>query len=160
MIRWKSLFRTVLVVFAAILLSMVLTLACRALYLKRQAEHLRDDLAALVERQSSYEDVVRLADKYRRFRVPGEWSISGRHGFAIRKDEPCTAQRCEVILAEDAYELWLDPGFQRADAVCNLLKALDADLMRRYQVSSRVNLVRNDDPACAEPVERAGAAGV
>jgi hypothetical protein len=26
-------------------------------------------------------------------------------------------------------------------------------------VSTRVNVVRNDDPACAEPVVRAGAAG-
>jgi hypothetical protein len=29
--------------------------------------------------------------------------------------------------------------------------------MRRYEVSSRVNLVKNDDPACAEAVVRLGA---
>ena len=30
--------------------------------------------------------------------------------------------------------------------------------MRRYEVNSRVNLVKNDDPACAEPVTRTDAA--
>jgi putative SOS response-associated peptidase YedK len=66
--------------------------------------------------------------------------------------------RMPVILPEDAYDLWLDPGFQKADAVCDLLRPFDANLMRRFPVSSRVNLVRNDDPACAEPVVRADAA--
>jgi hypothetical protein len=32
--------------------------------------------------------------------------------------------------------------------------------MRRFEVSSRVNLVKNDDPACATPVWRETAAGV
>ena len=52
-----------------------------------------------------------------------------------------------VILPDDAYDLWLDPGFQKADAICDLLKPFDPDLMRRYEVSSRVNLVKNDDAA-------------
>lgn len=68
--------------------------------------------------------------------------------------------RMPVILSGDAYDIWLDPGFQKTDAVCNVLKPLDANLMRRYEVSSRVNLVKNDDPACAEPVVRTSAAGV
>ena len=33
-------------------------------------------------------------------------------------------------------------------------------LVRRYPVGSRINLVKNDDPACAEAVVRLGAAGV
>jgi putative SOS response-associated peptidase YedK len=55
-----------------------------------------------------------------------------------------------------------DPGLgvQKTDTVCDLLKRFNPALMRRYEVSSRVNLVKNDDPACAEPVERLGAAGV
>lgn len=65
-----------------------------------------------------------------------------------------------VILPPDAYDLWLDPGFQKADAVCDLLRPFDPSLMRRYEVSSRVNVVKNDDPSCAEPVVRAEAAGV
>jgi len=32
--------------------------------------------------------------------------------------------------------------------------------MRRYEVSNRVNLVKNNDAACAEPVVREAAAGV
>jgi putative SOS response-associated peptidase YedK len=67
--------------------------------------------------------------------------------------------RMQVILPDDAYDLWLDPGFQKPDAICELLKPFDPTLMRRYEVSSRVNLVQNDDPACAEPVLRETAAG-
>jgi putative SOS response-associated peptidase YedK len=68
--------------------------------------------------------------------------------------------RMPVILPDDAYDLWLDPGFQKADAICDLLKPFAPALMRRYEVSSRVNLVENDDPACADPVLRETAAGV
>jgi putative SOS response-associated peptidase YedK len=60
--------------------------------------------------------------------------------------------RMPVILPDDAYDLWLDPGFQKTDALCDLLKPFASNLMRRYEVSSRVNLVKNDDAACAEPV--------
>jgi putative SOS response-associated peptidase YedK len=60
--------------------------------------------------------------------------------------------RMPAILPDEAYDLWLDPGFQKTDAVCHLLKPFNPALMRRYEVSSRVNLVKNDDPACAEAV--------
>jgi len=30
--------------------------------------------------------------------------------------------RMPVILADDAYDLWLDPGFQKTDTICGLLK--------------------------------------
>lgn len=56
--------------------------------------------------------------------------------------------RMPVILPDDAYDLWLDPGFQKADAICDLLKPFDPNLMRRFEVSNRVNLVKNDDQAC------------
>ena len=61
--------------------------------------------------------------------------------------------RMPVILPDDAYDLWLDPGFQKPDAICDLLKPFEPILMRRYEISSRVNLVKNDDAACAEPVK-------
>jgi hypothetical protein len=38
-----------------------------------------------------------------------------------------------------------------------VLKPFDPNLMRRYEVSNRVSLVKNDDPACAEPVMRVDA---
>jgi hypothetical protein len=41
-----------------------------------------------------------------------------------------------------------------------LLTPFDPALMRRYEVSSRVNLVKHDDAACAELVVWADAAGV
>ncbi len=62
--------------------------------------------------------------------------------------------RMPVILPDEACDLWLDPGFQKTDAVCDLLKPFNPALMRRYEVSSRVNMVKNDDPACAEAVVR------
>jgi putative SOS response-associated peptidase YedK len=62
-----------------------------------------------------------------------------------------------VILPNDAYDLWLDPGFQKADAICDLLKPFEPSLMRRFEVSNRVNMVKNDDPACAEPVSQGNA---
>jgi putative SOS response-associated peptidase YedK len=68
--------------------------------------------------------------------------------------------RMPVILPDDAYDLWLDPGFQKPDALCDLLKPFDPNLMRRYEVSNRVNLVKNDDPACEESLMRSGASGV
>ncbi len=66
--------------------------------------------------------------------------------------------RMPVILPNDTYDLWLDPGFQKADTISDLLKPFDPVFMRRFEVSSRVNLVKNDDVACAEPVLRETAA--
>jgi putative SOS response-associated peptidase YedK len=66
--------------------------------------------------------------------------------------------RMPVILPDDNYDLWIDPGFQKTDSICDLLKPFDPQLMQRYEVSSRVNLVKNDDPACAEPMVRLSAA--
>ena len=60
--------------------------------------------------------------------------------------------RMPVILPDGAYDLWLDPAFQRTDALCDLLQPFDASLMRRYEVGSRVNLVKNDDAECARAV--------
>jgi putative SOS response-associated peptidase YedK len=68
--------------------------------------------------------------------------------------------RMPVILPNDAYDLWLDPGFQKPESIGDLLKPFDPNRMRRYEVSTRVNPVRNDDAACAEPVLRSSTASV
>jgi putative SOS response-associated peptidase YedK len=34
-----------------------------------------------------------------------------------------------------------------------LLKPFDSNLMKRYPVGTRVNLVANDDPECSAPVD-------
>ena len=68
--------------------------------------------------------------------------------------------RMHVILPDDVYDMWLDPGVQKTDAVCDLLKPFNPALMRRYEMSSLVNLVKNNDAACSEPVVRGAAASM
>ena len=61
--------------------------------------------------------------------------------------------RMPVILPQDQYDRWLDPGTQDATSVAGLLKPFDAHLMKRYPVSTRVNQVANDGPECSDPVD-------
>ncbi|MBZ5667336.1 MAG: SOS response-associated peptidase [Acidobacteriia bacterium] len=58
--------------------------------------------------------------------------------------------RMPVILKSEDHDRWLDPRFKQVDDILDLLKPYQADSMRRYRVSPRVNSVQNDDPACAE----------
>jgi putative SOS response-associated peptidase YedK len=58
-----------------------------------------------------------------------------------------------VILKPDSYDLWLDPGMTKVEAVSDLLRPCDARLMRSFPVSARVNSVVNDDEECSRPVE-------
>jgi putative SOS response-associated peptidase YedK len=61
--------------------------------------------------------------------------------------------RMPVILARGHYDRWLDPTMQDVASVVGLLKPFDSKLMNRYPVSTRVNLVTNDDPECSTPVD-------
>ena len=61
--------------------------------------------------------------------------------------------RMPVILDTDSYDLWLDPGLHDVRVVSEMLKPYDAQVMRCYPVSSRVNRVANDDEGCSTPVE-------
>jgi putative SOS response-associated peptidase YedK len=63
--------------------------------------------------------------------------------------------RPHVTLDPDAYDPWLDPGMQNASKVSGLLKPYDANLMRSYPVSARINHVANDDEECSAPVKSA-----
>ena len=67
--------------------------------------------------------------------------------------------RMPVILSPEHYDLWLDPGFRRTDALKEMLNPFDATLMRRYPVSTRVNFVKNDDPECATASHSVNAVG-
>jgi putative SOS response-associated peptidase YedK len=58
--------------------------------------------------------------------------------------------RMPVILERENYDLWLDPGFGKVEPLLDLLVPSRANSMRQYRVSTRVNSVQNDDPACAE----------
>jgi putative SOS response-associated peptidase YedK len=61
--------------------------------------------------------------------------------------------RMPVILDRDCYDPWLDPGMQGVRAVSDMLKPYDAQLMRCYPISTRINHVANDDEECSAPVE-------
>jgi putative SOS response-associated peptidase YedK len=61
--------------------------------------------------------------------------------------------RMPVILAPERRDWWLDPFMRDAAAAVGLLKRFDSNLMRRYLVSIRVNLVTNDGPECSAPVD-------
>jgi putative SOS response-associated peptidase YedK len=63
--------------------------------------------------------------------------------------------RMPVILDPDGYELWLDPGMTKVEAVSDLLKPYDAKRMRCYPVNNRVNSAVNDDAECSAHVELA-----
>jgi putative SOS response-associated peptidase YedK len=64
-----------------------------------------------------------------------------------------THDRMPVILHPDSYDVWLDPGMQNVATVSDLLKPYDAQLMRCYPVSTRINHVANDDEECSRAVE-------
>ena len=60
--------------------------------------------------------------------------------------------RMPVIVPPDKYDLWLDPDVTDFAAVQDILKPYDANLMRRYPVSTKLNNARNDDAESAAPV--------
>lgn len=68
------------------------------------------------------------------------------------KSEPKSGRNSE---ARATALLCLDPGMQNVAATSELLKPCDAELMRCYPVSGRVNHVANDDEECSKPVELA-----
>jgi putative SOS response-associated peptidase YedK len=60
--------------------------------------------------------------------------------------------RMPVILRQEDYDLWLDPGVTNAALVAECLKPFHSGLMKKYPVSTRVNRPENDDPECAREV--------
>jgi putative SOS response-associated peptidase YedK len=61
--------------------------------------------------------------------------------------------RMPVILSPANYDLWLDPGFRDTATTTGMLKPFEAERMRRYVVSERINNTSNDDPECSQPIE-------
>ena len=62
--------------------------------------------------------------------------------------------RMPVTLQADRYNLWLDPGATNVQMILKLLQPYDAQLMRRYPVSGRINHVSNDHPECSQPLDQ------
>lgn len=60
--------------------------------------------------------------------------------------------RVPVIVPPDKYDLWLDPDVTGFEAIRDILKPYDANLMRRYPVSMKLNNSRIDDAESASPV--------
>jgi putative SOS response-associated peptidase YedK len=58
--------------------------------------------------------------------------------------------RMPVIVAPDAYDLWLDPEAERVE-LYGLLAPYPEDEMEAYPVSRFVNSPSNNDPRCIEP---------
>jgi putative SOS response-associated peptidase YedK len=61
--------------------------------------------------------------------------------------------RMPVILKPPAYESWLDPGNQNVVELGKMLKNEIFTELVSYPVSKQVNLTRNNDSACIEPIE-------
>jgi putative SOS response-associated peptidase YedK len=60
--------------------------------------------------------------------------------------------RMPVILSPDHYDRWLQAETRIEDALA-LLKPYDANQMRRYAVSTRLNDSHNESPDLAKPIE-------
>jgi len=59
--------------------------------------------------------------------------------------------RMPVILPEESYQLWLDPGNPDVSHLQALLKPYPGEEMIAYPVSPLVNNPANDDPTCIQP---------
>jgi len=60
--------------------------------------------------------------------------------------------RMPVIVTPDKYDLWLDPDVSDFDVIKDILKPYDADQMRRYPVSTKLNNSKNEGAESAAPV--------
>jgi putative SOS response-associated peptidase YedK len=65
--------------------------------------------------------------------------------------------RMPVILGPDEVERWLDPREREEGALADLLHGPRPEEWVAVEVSTRVNSVRNDDPACIAPLADGGA---
>jgi len=60
--------------------------------------------------------------------------------------------RMPVILSPKDYDLWLDPGVQKAELLQPLLRPYPSEGMLAYPISTWVNKPKNDSPRCIEPL--------
>jgi len=60
--------------------------------------------------------------------------------------------RMPLILPKTAYDLWLDPGEARGEALQALLRPYPAEGMEAFPVSTLVNSPNNDVPDCVRPI--------
>lgn len=60
--------------------------------------------------------------------------------------------RMPVILPSGAYASWLNPAMRDSRTALGWLVPYAGE-MRRFAVSTRINMVQNDDVGCAKPIE-------
>ena len=82
---------------------------------------------------------------------PQDW----RSGLVNRVNVLHHWRLAPVIFDPDSYDLWLNPGMTKVEAVSDLLRPCDALQMRCFPVSTRINHVANDDEQCSKPAELA-----
>jgi putative SOS response-associated peptidase YedK len=63
-------------------------------------------------------------------------------------------ERMPVILAPDAYKVWLDTAVENTDTITSLLVPFSSNEMGAYPVGKLVNKAANDVPGCIEPLEK------
>jgi putative SOS response-associated peptidase YedK len=61
--------------------------------------------------------------------------------------------RMPVIVPPEKYDIWLDPDIREFAAIRDVLGPYDANRMRRYPVSTRLNNSKVDDAEAAAPVK-------
>lgn len=67
--------------------------------------------------------------------------------------------RMPVVLLPKDYAIWLDPRITEPKIVAQYLKPLDAELMKCYPVSTRINCTDNDDPECGREIQEPPVSG-
>lgn len=103
---------------------------------------------------------IRMRDD-RPFAFAGLWEHwEGRDGSSIDSCTLLTTEpneiiralhhRMPVILEPKDYDVWLDPGTQKADLLHPLLGPYPSEEMTAYPVSPRVNNPAHDGPGCIE----------
>jgi putative SOS response-associated peptidase YedK len=60
--------------------------------------------------------------------------------------------RMPVIVPPEKYEVWLDPDVTDFNAIRDILQPYDADQMRRYPVSTKLNNSKNEGAESAAPI--------
>ena len=60
--------------------------------------------------------------------------------------------RMPVIVPPDKYDLWLDPDVTNFEAIRHVLNPYNANVMRRYPVSRKLNDSKIDDVDSVSPV--------
>ena len=112
-------------------------------------------------RQRRLPQYIHLADE-RPFAMAGlweEWNASG--GAVLRtctimttEPNPFTAtihNRMPAILTGDTWDRWLDPGFEQADVLRDLLRPYPHDDLSAHPVALEVNGAGFDSPSCIDP---------